>query len=141
MAEVLARRRIEDLGWDRVEVCSAGVGAFDGSRASGGAVRAAGAQGLDLTGHSATLLTGEEVRRADLILAMSASHLTRIAELGGGEKATMITSFAEEGDEGAVFRGVPDPIGGPDAEYADALKFLDDLIARALKRIEPMVKP
>jgi len=141
MAEVAARRRIEHLGWDGVEVSSAGVGAFDGSPASGGAVRAAEAKGLDLSGHSATLLTRDDVGRSDLILAMSASHLMRIMELGGGDKVTIITAFADEEDEVAAFRGVPDPIGGPDEEYAEALEFLDDLIGHALERIEPMVKP
>ena len=35
MAEVIARRRVAELGWDRVDVRSAGVAAFDGSPASG----------------------------------------------------------------------------------------------------------
>lgn len=141
MAEVLARRRIAGLGWDHVAVTSAGVGAFHGSPASGGAVRATAAKGLDLSGHSARLLSRDDVERSDLILAMSSSHLMRIVELGGGDSATVITSFAEEGDEGAMLRGVPDPIGGPDEEYAEALNFLDDLITRALERMEPMVNP
>ena len=141
MAEVIARRRITELGWEYVEVRSAGVGAFDGSPASGGAVRAAEANGLDLSGHSATLLGHEEVEGSDLILAMSESHLRRIEELGGGDRATMITSFADSGDEGAITRGVPDPIGGSDEEYVETLDLLDDLVVRALERIEPMLKP
>ena len=140
MAEVAARRRIADLGWDGVEVRSAGVGAFDGSPASDGAVRVAEANGLDLSGHAATLLSHEAVEWADLILAMSASHLSRIEDLGGGRRASMITSFADGGDEYAIARGVPDPIGGPDEEYAEVLAVLDELVAGILERIEPMVK-
>lgn len=141
MAEALARRRIAELGWDHVEVSSAGVGAFLGSPASGGAVRASSAKGLDLSGHSARLLSRDDVERSDLILAMSSSHLMRIVELGGGDHSTMITSFAQDAEEGAMLQGVPDPIGGLDEEYAEALDFLDDLITRALERIEPMVNP
>ena len=52
----------------------------------------------------------------------------------------MITSFAagEDADPGG---GVPDPIGGPDEEYQQTFDVLDDLIARALARLEPVVKP
>ncbi len=141
MAEVIARRRITDFGWSRVEVRSAGVGAFDGSPASGGAVRAAEAHGLDLSGHSASLLTQEEVDGADLILTMSASHLMRVVELGGGDRAAMVTSYGGGGDEGAISAGVPDPIGGPDEEYSETFDLLNDLIARVLERLAPMVKP
>ena len=38
MAEVIARRGVRDRGWEHVEVGSAGVAAFDGAPASGGAI-------------------------------------------------------------------------------------------------------
>ena len=140
MAEVIARRRAAELGWDRVEVRSAGVAAFDGSPASGGAVRAAATNELDLTGHSATLLTEEEASTADLILTMSVAHLMRVTELGGGERAAMLTSFAGGGAD--VPGGpIPDPVGGPDSEYEETFRTLDELITRVLERLEPVVAP
>ena len=84
MAEVLARRGVRDRGWEHVEVGSAGVAAFGGAPASGGALRAAARHGLDLSGHAATLLTPGLVEEADLILTMSVSHLARARELGAG---------------------------------------------------------
>jgi protein-tyrosine-phosphatase len=141
MAEVIARRRVEDLGWKHVQVRSAGVAAFDGSPASGGALRAAARNGLDLGPHESSLLTPAMVASADLILTMSTSHLARVLELGGEEKAALITSFAETGDGGAAVSGVPDPIGGSDEEYLRTFDALDDLIARALERIQPVVRP
>ena len=140
MAEVIARRRLEELGWAHVEVGSAGVGAFDGSPASGGAVRTASAHGLDLDSHSATLLTEEEAGAADLILTMSASHLMRVVELGGGDRAAMLTSYAG-GGEGGGTGSVPDPIGGSDAEYERTFRLLDDMIARVLERLQQVVAP
>ena len=141
MAESIARARVDALGWTHVEVGSAGVAALSGSPASGGAVRTAEARGMDLSDHSSTLLTAELAADADLILTMSTSHLLRLVELGFGERAALITSFATSGDDSVVMGGVPDPIGGPDEEYAETFDFLDDLITRVLKRLEPVVKP
>ena len=143
LAEVIARRHVSERGWSHVEVVSAGVGAFPGSSASEGSARAAARHGLDLSGHSATLLDAELVGRADLILTMSSSHRHRVAELGGGEKAAVITSFAagEEHDGEPLAGGVPDPIGGPDEEYEETFQVLSRLIARSLERLEAVVRP
>ena len=141
MAEVIARQKLSELGWDGVEVESAGVGAFEGSPASAGAVRAAGANGLALSGHSSRLLTHERSASADLILTMSDSHLMRVMELGAGENAAVITSFGAGDDGERIVSGVPDPIGGPDEEYEEIFTFLDDLIARVLERLASRVKP
>jgi protein-tyrosine phosphatase len=141
MAEVIARRRIEELGWSQIEVASAGVGAFDGSPASGGALRTADKNGLDLSDHASTLLTQAVVEVADLILTMSAGHLIRVIEMGAGDRAAMITGFAQGSEDGTASSGIPDPIGGPDSEYAHTFDVLDDLIAQALARLEPVVNP
>lgn len=141
MAEVIARHRAAELGWTGVEVRSAGVGAVDGSPPSPGAVRVARARGLDLEGHSATLLTEEEASAADLILTMSTSHLMRVMELGGGERAALLTSYAGGGEGGAGPMDVPDPIGGPDEEYEETFRVLDELIGRVLERLEPVLAP
>ena len=139
MAAVIARREAAELGWQGFEVRSAGVGAFEGDRASGGAVRAAARNGLDLSEHAATLLTAELAEWADLILVMSPSHLVRVAELAGGESAALITSFAELREEDGT-ASVPDPIGGPDEQYLETFEFLERLIARAFRRLEPVVE-
>lgn len=141
MAEAIAKKRIADLGWTQVEVGSAGVGAMDGSPVSDGALRVAAERGLDLSGHQATFLTRSLVESADLILTMSAGHLVRVLELGAADRMAMITAFAAGGDEGAGAAGVPDPIGGPDEEYARTFEVLDELIERVLARLEPVVSP
>lgn len=141
MAEVIARRRLEELGWTQVEVRSAGVAAFSGSPASDGAVRVAEARGLDLSDHASTPVTQELIEEADLILTMSSSHLVRVLELGAGDRVALLTTFAEGVEDALDVAGVPDPIGGPDEEYAETFDVLDDLIARALDRIAPLVEP
>jgi len=141
MAEVIARRRVAELGWEQVEIASAGVAAADGLPASGGSVRAAARNGLDLSAHQSALLTRALVDGADLILAMSSGHLARIVELGGGDRGAVITAFASDSCDEGSWVGVPDPIGGPDEEYVATFDVLDGLIEQALARLEPVVKP
>jgi len=138
MAAAIARHAVQQNGWADFEVRSAGVGAFDGDAASGGAVRAAAHHGLDISDHEATLLRPELAEWADLVLVMSPGHLMRIVQFGGGETAALLTAFAH-GGEGDAPAGVPDPIGGPDEEYLATFEFLEELITRALERIEPGV--
>jgi protein-tyrosine-phosphatase len=141
MAEAIARHRLEELGWTQVEVSSAGVAAFSGGPASGGAVRAAAARGLDVSEHASTALTADVAADADLILTMSATHLMRVIQLGAGDRAAVITSFAEGADDALDLTGVPDPVGGSDEEYLQTFDTLDDLVGRALERIAPLVEP
>jgi len=141
MAEVIARKRAEELGWDHVVVASAGVAAFEGSPASGGAVRAARAYGLDLSRHASTLLSETEAREADLILTMSPDHLLRVVELGGGERAALLTSYAGGHPDGFPATSIPDPIGGTDDEYEETFRLLERLIDRVLERLEPVLAP
>jgi len=139
MAAVIARRTAAELGWQSFQVRSAGIAAFDGDQASGGAVRAAAQSGLDLSAHGATLLTSELAEWADFILVMSPSHLSRVGELGGAENAALITSFAEPRGDGEA-GSVPDPIGGSDEDYRETFEFLEQLIARAVPGLEPGVE-
>jgi 2-C-methyl-D-erythritol 4-phosphate cytidylyltransferase len=142
MAEVLAHRVVRERAWEQVEVRSAGVAAFPGAPASPGAMRAAAADGLDLDGHRSTPLTPELVAWADLILTMSASHLSGVEAAGGGGKAALLTRFASADEGGAAAdAGVPDPFGGDDATYRATYAALADLVSRAMARLEPVVSP
>jgi protein-tyrosine-phosphatase len=135
MAEVIARARAEALGWTHVEFASAGTGAFEGSGASGGALRVAAAHGLDLGTHYAHVLTEERAESADLILAMSPSHLMSLVEMGAGDRAALITSYAGGHPTDAREVSIPDPVGGPDEEYEDTFLLLEKLIESVLARL------
>ena len=137
MAEAIAKERARARGLDDVEVRSAGAGAFPGSPPSGGAVRVAAARGLSLDEHRATLLTRREVEWADLILTMSPAHLMRVAELGGGGHATLLTAYAEGLETGADAGSIPDPIGGSDTEYAETFERLSGLVDKIFDRLRP----
>ncbi|MGD8319370.1 MAG: low molecular weight protein arginine phosphatase [Gemmatimonadota bacterium] len=141
MAEAIARRELERLGWEHVEVASAGVGAWGGEPASGGAERTARRHGLDLSGHRASPLTREAVDQADLILAMSPSHLLRLVDLGAGDKSDLLTTFAAGDEAGDGPESVTDPFGGPDEVYEDTFVLLERLVERTLQRLVPIVSP
>ena len=142
LAAALAERELTTLGW-RVEVRSAGVGAMWGAPASEGSRRAGARHGLDLSGHRSRPLDDELLGWADLILVMSPSHLARLDELGAGGKAALLDAFArgENGGEEDAGPGVPDPFGGDDQDYEDAYLMLEDLVPRALRRLEPILAP
>ena len=137
MAEVIARNEIEQRGWNSVEVRSAGIAAFDTAAASSGALRAAEAHGLDLTGHRATFLTKKVAAWADLILVMSTAHFMSVTELGAGGISSLITSFADEREGGGILESVPDPVGGTEQEYLETFDLIRDLVDKVLQRIGP----
>lgn len=141
MAEAIARRELEALGWDHVQVSSAGVGAGEGYPASGGALRTAEHHGLDLSGHRSTLVTPELLDTVDLVLTMSPSHLMRVMDLGAADRSALLTSFAAGEDPDGVPDSVLDPFGGPDEEYEATYLLLEMLVERALRRLAPIVSP
>lgn len=142
MAEVIARRKLEERGWKHVEVESAGAAALTGVPASDGAVAVAEREGLDLTDHASAQLTRERVEAADLVLAMTPSHVRVVEELGGGGKVALLGAFAageEEGTGGGW--SVPDPFGGSELEYAETFRTLESMVDKVLQRLEPVVAP
>lgn len=138
MAEALARTAIAKRGWTHVAVRSAGVAAATGHGASELAVAVSGERALDLSAHTSRRITPELVEWADLILAMGPSHLHAVTELGGGEKAHLITSFIAGDGAGAA---VADPYGGDQISYREALDQIERAVLALLDRLEPILSP
>ncbi|MDE0358543.1 MAG: Sua5/YciO/YrdC/YwlC family protein [Gammaproteobacteria bacterium] len=133
MAEVLTRAHARQRGLRGIRVRSAGTMAYEGSPASAGARTAVGDRGLELDHHAARLLGEDELEWADLVLAMSPSHLAAVEALGQGRcYAEVITAFA-----GDVSGGVRDPFGGSDDHYRDTCAQLERLVEAVLDRLEP----
>jgi protein-tyrosine phosphatase len=139
MAEAVARAEIVRRGWSHVRVRSAGVAADPGSAATPEAQAVARRQGLDLSTHRATLLDQNLVDWADIILAMSPSHLWSVATMGGENKAALLGEFAA-GDEGQG-AAVPDPFGGAEAEYEATLIALSGMVRASLDRLSAILSP
>jgi len=135
MAEVIARDELRRRGWAHVRVASAGIAAGAGSAASPEAVEVAAREGLDLSGHRSQPLTRELLGWADLVLAMSPSHLAALGNTAAGERSALLGDFA--GRPG----GVSDPYGAPVDVYRDTFQELRELIAGALDRLAPILHP
>lgn len=136
MAEAILRREVERRGWRHLSVGSAGIAAGAGDPATMNARIVAAEAGLDLSGHSARFLTPDLIEWADLILAMSPSHLRAVTRLGGEEKAALITEF-----EGGEPHPVDDPFGGDEGAYRRTFHRLERAIDALLGRLEAIMEP
>lgn len=139
MAEAVARGEIERRGWKHVKVASAGVSAAPGMPASAAAIQVVDGMGLDLAAHRSRPLDPALVEWADLILAMSSSHMTVLDAIGAADKSALLGDFAAGGTGDGT--GVPDPYGGDIATYRATLAELDRLVGLSLDRITAIVKP
>jgi protein-tyrosine-phosphatase len=137
MAEALLREAAAARGLDQVTVSSAGTGAWDGAPVSEGAYLVGLENALDLSGHSARLLTRDLVRSADLILVMSGHHLARVAELGGEDKVHLLGAYA--GRDGSRTE-VSDPYGSDLASYRATFAELQELIGTVVSRVAGRVR-
>lgn len=132
LAEAIARREVIDRGWLDVEVESAGTSAWDGAPASDGSLLVGLEHGLDLGAHAARLLTDAVVQKADLVLAMSHSHLERVELLGGEDKVWLVSEYAHPGEPS---RPVPDPVGGDLDDYRHTYRQLSGYIRLIFDRL------
>jgi protein-tyrosine-phosphatase len=131
LAEAIAKKMVADRGRTDIEVSSAGTNAWDGSPASDGALLVGMERGLDLSEHRSRLLTPEIIQDADLVLAMSPSHLSRIKDLAPAANAHLLGAFAS-GKEGY---SVQDPFGGDLAAYRATIDELEQELDSLLERL------
>jgi protein-tyrosine phosphatase len=92
MAEVLLKDELRNRGCTGVEVVSSGTWGIDGSPATPEAVQAVGELDIDLSSHRARSLDVDEVRTADLVVAMTGVHVREIIQMvpGAEEKVVLL---------------------------------------------------
>jgi protein-tyrosine-phosphatase len=106
MAKVIAEKILAELGQaGEAEISSRGTMARDGQAASPLATAVMQKQGLDLSAHQAALLKAEDIRRADIIIAMTESH-----------KQQILTACPETTPNITVLN-ISDPFGGAEDDY------------------------
>jgi len=137
LAEAITQAVLAARGMDQVTASSAGTGAWDGAPVSEGAYLVGLEHGLDLSGHSARLLTRDIVRDADLILAMSGHHVARVAELGGEHKVHMLGTYAGRDPDRAE---ISDPFGSDLAGYRTTFAELQELVGSVVGRLPGTVR-
>ncbi|MFQ6045491.1 MAG: low molecular weight protein arginine phosphatase [Gemmatimonadales bacterium] len=132
LAEALMLKALEERGRDRIEVQSAGTGAWEGAPASEGAYLVGLEHGLDLSEHRAKLLTKDLVKQADIILTMARHHRQRAQELGGEGRTYLLGEYAGlKGQEAEV----GDPFGSGLEVYRSTYDELEQLVEKAADRL------
>ena len=123
MAEAIARRVLAQEGVmpDRARAVSAGVHAVDESDPTPEAVRAVGRFGGDLSRFRSRAVTGKMLADADIIFAMSASHVAAILAIDPSA-ADRVYLLDPTGSD------IPDPMGSTQANYDRTAERLHELI-------------
>lgn len=138
LAEAMLRRKLAERGRADIVVSSAGTGAWEGAPASEGSYLVALEGGLDLSGHSARLLTQPMIDAADLVLAMAPAHVARIESLGGEGRTWLVGEYVgRSGTEAEV----DDPFGASLEAYRDTFAQLDDLLGDVADRVVSADQP
>lgn len=138
LAEIVAAHAIAAREWKHVRVASAGISAAPGAAASEGAIEVAREQGLDLSAHAASQLSAEQLEWADLVLAMSPSHIVAIAEAGATGRVALLSDFVDGEGRG---RAIEDPFGGDTDTYRRAYEQIRSGVEGLLARLEPILAP
>ena len=100
-----------------IDARSAGLFPMENAPAAGGAVRAMAARGIDLTGHRARRVTGEDAEGAARIFAMEEGHRAMLESMYPACRGKVSVLL------------IPDPYGGDDRVY----RACADAIERALR--------
>lgn len=110
MAEGFLRAMVAEIPSPRIQVSSAGVGAFDGQTPSRHSITVMRQEGIDISGQRSQSLTPELVRGVTHIFAMADSHRRAIQAYfpEATEKTFVLREFIVD-DE--LDLDVPDPIG------------------------------
>jgi protein-tyrosine-phosphatase len=138
LAEVIARHALEQRGWSHVHVDSAGTSAVWDARASEGSLGAAAAIGLDLSGHRSQPLSRELVEGADIILAMTPSHLEAVESFGADAAVSLLSEFIDGPQAGDP---IADPLGSPQEEYAEVRDRISRAVEGLLDRLSAILSP
>lgn len=127
MAEGLFRKMLKEEGLEGRVLCqSAGLSPVEGEPASPNAVEALREVGVDISGHRARRLTGEELPMWDLFFTMSQTHGYILRQAGAPEGSIYVPGFVADpfGKDLEAYRRCRDTLLGELQEFLPLLKKL-----------------
>lgn len=135
MAEALMRREAEARGLREVEIASAGISVWPGSRASKNAAAVMASRGLDIDRRPSVQITSQLIAEADLVLAMTEAHAAALRE-ELPKYAGRVHTLA--GYAGIADMDVEDPYGRDADVYETTAQQLEHLVSLVLDRVEKL---
>ncbi len=128
LAEVIARAEATARGESELDCRSAGAFAAPGRPAADPGISVASEHGLNLERHASRELTHELAEWADLVIGMDHAHVEAAAAINGSTPVHLMSDFLPP-NHALHGRGIPDPIGGDRARYAQTY----DVLALAIR--------
>ena len=112
-------------------VDSAGTWGFDGEPAALGSQTVMSEMGIDISNHSARRVNFEILRSFDLILTMESGHkeALQIEFPEISDRVYMLSEMMHEQKD------IPDPIGGPIAEYETTANLIEQYLLNGYEEI------
>ncbi|MFT3859938.1 low molecular weight protein-tyrosine-phosphatase [Micropruina sp.] len=137
MAERVARGWAEREGLTGVSFISSGVSSEElGEPIDARAQRVLARAGYTTGGHRAHRVTAQEVREADLVIAMEPLHLRHLRRLApDADNLALLTDFDPGAEPGS---GVPDPWYGSESGFAGTLAAVEAAMPGVLRRVREL---
>ena len=135
MAEALFRHSLLESGLaGEYDASSAGTSAFPGMPASHNAIQALEALGIDLSGHSSSLINNDIIDKADVILTMTASHKKSLLRFRPdiAFKTYTLAEYIGAEDSGDI----EDPFGGDLDIYMNCRDKINRYIAALINKLK-----
>lgn len=136
MAQYLLQKKLRQKKRDDVEVLSAGIIMAAGLGASDATKEILRAEGIDASGHRSQQVTGEMIKKSDLILVMEKLHEERLLQIAPEAKnrVFLLKEFAKINDSDLDL-DISDPIGRPADFYEETFQ----VIKAAIERIAQII--
>ncbi len=103
------------------------------------AIEAARRRGYDIAGHTARLLTNEDLERFDHPMAMDRTHLAAMRWMASRQFQDRPQMLMRSAPQLNII-DIPDPYGGPAAGYARALDLIEAGCHGLFEKLAPLAK-
>lgn len=142
LAEGALRKLLPDTWRDRVEILSAGVAAVPGASVSRNSDKVAARNGIDISAKRSIPLSPELARRADLLIAMEASHARAVEAILQGKETEKIVLLCDllPPDDPISGTDIPDPFGGTLEVYEQTFRQIWSALSRGWPAIEERLR-